>query len=124
MTTVLVPTPVQRFCDNNGNALFNGQLFTYAAGTTTPAATYTDSTGATPNANPIVLNSRGECNCWIPPNTSYKFVLQDSFGNTIWTVDQITNAQLITLYGGVDTGAVNAYVLNFAAPYSSLANGI
>jgi hypothetical protein len=36
----------------------------------------------------------------------------------------VVNQQLITLFGGVDTGTVNAYALNFAAPYSTLANGI
>jgi hypothetical protein len=124
MTTVLTPTPVQGFRDNNGNPLASGKLFTYQAGTSIPAATYTDSTGGTPNANPIVLNARGECNLWLTPNTAYKFVLQDSLGNTIWTVDQVTSSQLVTLYGGVDTGAVNAYVLNFTANFSSYFDGI
>lgn len=34
-------------------------MWTYAAGTSTPAATYTDITGGTPNSNPIQLNSAG-----------------------------------------------------------------
>ena len=123
-TTILSPTPVFKAFDNNGIPLFNGQLFTYQAGTTTPLVTYTDSTGSTPNANPVVLNSRGEGNVWIPPNTAYKFVLEDSSGNTIWTVDNIIISQLLTLYGGVDTGSANAYVVNFTANFQSLADGI
>jgi hypothetical protein len=124
MTTTLSPLPILSFRDNNGNALINGQLFTYQAGTQTPAPTYTDSTGATQLSNPIVLNARGEAQVWIPPNTAYKYVLQDSFGNTIWTVDQIVNSQLLTLYGGVDSGTANAYVLNFTANFTSYADGI
>jgi len=123
-TTTLSPLAVQRFLDNNNNPLVGGQLFTYAGGTTTPLATYTDNTGAIPNTNPIILNARGECNCWLTPNTAYKFVLEDSSNNVIWTVDQITSNQFITLYGGVDIGIVNAYVLNFTATFSSLTNGI
>lgn len=122
-TTVLTPYLKQAFLNNNGQPLAGGQLFSYQAGTTTPLATYTDSTGVTQNANPVILNSRGECNCWIPPNTGYKFVLEDSFGNVIWTVDQVFNSQLITLFGGVDTGIANAYILNFASPFSSYQNG-
>jgi hypothetical protein len=124
MTTTLSPLPILSFRDNNGNALVNGQLFTYQAGTQTPAPTYTDSTGATQQSNPIILNARGEAQVWIPPNTAYKYVLQDSFGNTIWTVDQIVNSQLITLYGGVDSGTANAYILNFVANFTSYADGI
>ncbi len=122
--TVLSPVLVQRFCDNNGNPLFGGQLYSYQAGTTTPLATYTDSTGSTANTNPVVLNARGEANVWIPANTAYKFVLEDSAGNTIWTVDQVQIQQYLTIYGGVDTGSANAYVLTFTAPFSSYSDGI
>lgn len=124
MTTAqLSPTAIQKFFDNNGLPLNGGQLFTYGAGTTTPIATYVDSTGTTTNTNPIILNSRGECNLWLLPNTGYKLVLEDSIGNTIWSVDNIVNSQLITLFGGTDTGAANAYLLNFTWPYSAYANG-
>jgi hypothetical protein len=108
---------------NGGAPLAGGQLFTYSAGTSTPIATYTDNTGGTTNTNPVILNSRGEANVWILPNVGYKFILEDAAGNTLWTVDQIFNSQLLTLFGGVDTGAANAYVLNFATPFTSYANG-
>ncbi len=120
----LSPVFVQKFFDNNGNPLANGKVYTYQAGTSTPVATYTDSTGGTANTNPIILNARGECEIWLLPNVGYKFVLQDSLGNTILTTDQVYNAVLTTLYGGTDTGTANAYVLNFNAPYTSLSNGI
>jgi hypothetical protein len=64
-------------------------LFTYVAGTTTPQATWVDSTQTTQNTNPVVLNSRGEANVWLDPRLTYKFVLQDSAASPIWTVDQI-----------------------------------
>lgn len=88
------PTPVQRFVDGNGNALANGKLFTYVAGTNTKQASYTDSTGATPNTNPVVLNSRGEANVWLDTTKTYKLVLSPSTDsdpptNSIWTVDNL-----------------------------------
>lgn len=89
MSVQLAPLPVQRFFDNNNNPLAGGQLFTYQAGTTTPQATYTDSTGGTPNQNPIPLNARGEASVWLTYGQAYKFVLQDANGNMIWTQDQI-----------------------------------
>lgn len=91
MTAQLAPLAVQKFFDNNGFPLAFGQLTTYAAGTTTPQASYVDSTQSTPNTNPIQLNFRGECNLWLDPTKSYKFLLQDLFGNTIpgWPIDNI-----------------------------------
>jgi hypothetical protein len=90
MSANLLPTPFLRFTDTStGLALVGGLIYTYAAGTSTPQATYTDSTAGTPNANPIVLNSRGECSCWLDPTLAYKIVAKDSLGNTIATYDQI-----------------------------------
>lgn len=124
-TAFLSPSPVQRFFDNNGNPLANGLLTTYAGGTTTPIATYIDSTGTTTNQNPIQLNFRGEASIWLLPNVSYKFVLTDSAGNTIpgYPVDNIVNAALLSLYGGVDTGVANAYIINFTSPVAANTNG-
>jgi hypothetical protein len=128
MPNVLTPNAKQQFFDNNGRPFFGAKLFSYAAGTSTKLATKVSSGGAD-NANPTILDYRGEANVWIPPNVAYKFVLAmpgdtDPPASPIWTVDQVVSSQLITLYGGVDTGSANAYVLNFTANFSALADGI
>ena len=87
--TVVSPTAKAQFIDAAGVPLAGGLLYTYAAGTTTPQATYTDSTGATSNSNPIVLDSRGEANIWLGSST-YKFKLCDSINTELWTVDNIS----------------------------------
>lgn len=126
MTTVLSPYTKQRFADNNGNPLAFGLLTSYAAGTTTPIATYKDSTGISTNTNPIQLNFRGEADIWLIPNIAYKFALTDALGNAIpgWPIDNILSSYLITLYGGVDTGSVNAYLLTFVANFTAYGDGI
>ena len=86
---VVTPTAKAQFIDAAGVPLAGGLLYTYAAGTTTPQATYTDSTAATANSNPIVLDSRGEANIWLGSST-YKFKLCDSTNTEIWTVDNIS----------------------------------
>lgn len=128
-TQTLSPVLRQKFFDNNGFPLEGGKLFTYSAGTSTKLATYTDSTGATPNPNPVILDFRGEANVWVPANTGYKYILApatdtDPPTNPIWTVDNVINSQLLTLYGGVDIGSTNAYVLNFVASFTSYTDGI
>jgi hypothetical protein len=89
MSYQLAPFLRQQFY-YNGAPLIGGQLFSYLAGTTTPAATYTDSTGATPNTNPVVLDSNASAEVWLASATNYKFVLEDSLGDVIWTVDQVS----------------------------------
>ena len=86
---VVTPTPKAQFLTASGAPLVGGKVYTYAAGTTTPQVTYTDSTGATPNENPVVLDSRGEANIWLG-DLSYKFRLVDENDVDIWTVDYIT----------------------------------
>ena len=88
MSASLTPSPVMQFFDNAGNPLSGGKLYTYQAGTSTPLATYTDQGGATPNANPVVLNTRGEANIWLGTSL-YKFTLKDSTDALIWTSDNI-----------------------------------
>lgn len=85
----LTPTPKQQFFDANGNPLVAGKVYTYAGGTTTPIATYTDQTGGTANANPIILDSRGMANIWLQPTIAYKFVIKDENDVTQYTTDNI-----------------------------------
>ena len=56
------------------------KLFTYAAGTTTKQNTYTDSTGMVPSANPIILDSNGQCTYWLDETLMYKLTLAPSTG--------------------------------------------
>lgn len=77
--------------DNNGNPLSGGKIYTYYAGTTTPAATYTTVLGTIQNSNPIVANAAGRLTdeIWLPNGTSYKYVLKDANDVLIATYDNI-----------------------------------
>ena len=96
MPTTLIPSPVMQFFDANGNPLVGGKLFTYAAGTTTPQATYTDYNGGTANTNPVILNSRGEAAVWCG-DSRYFMVLKDSDDVEIWTSDNVNGPNGPTL---------------------------
>ncbi len=129
MANVLSPTPKQKFFGNDGKPAVGYKLFTYEAGSSTKLATYPNNSVSVPNSNPIVLDYRGEANIWVPPNVSYKFVLApptdtDPPGAPIWSVDDLVSSQLLTLYGGVDSGVANAYVLTFDASFDAYADGI
>ena len=80
-----------QFFTVTGIPLAGGLLYTYAAGTTTPLATYTTEAGNIANTNPIVLGTDGRPpqEIWLMSGYSYKFVLQDSSYVTIQTYDNI-----------------------------------
>ncbi len=87
MAVLYVPHFIQ-FFDNNGDPLSGGKLYTYTAGTVTPKQTFTNQGGATPNANPLILDSSGRGVMFL--DGSYKFRLEDSLGNLIRETDNVT----------------------------------
>lgn len=104
-------SPHVTFTDSNGVALTGGCVFTYSGGTSTPLATYTDSTGGKPNPNPVILDATGSANIWLGPSV-YKFAIW-SYGGTNcssgalqWTVDDVPGNIFnnTTVTGGTWTG--------------------
>lgn len=78
--------------DNLGVPLVAGKIYTYLAGTTSPAATYTDSTGTVAHTNPIILDSAGRVpanEIWLDYSKKYKFVVKTSADVLIATYDNI-----------------------------------
>lgn len=92
MAYFLSPIGNSQFFDSSGNPLNGGKIYTYLAGSSTASATYTDNTGATPQANPIVLNSLGLASSpiWLAGGVAYKFVVKDAADVTLETVDNIS----------------------------------
>jgi len=81
-----------QFFDNTGVPLAGGKIYTYVAGTTTPAATYTTTTGNIAHTNPIILDSSGRVpggEIWIVMGNAYKFVLKTSADVLIATYDNV-----------------------------------
>jgi hypothetical protein len=137
MSAILFPE--LQFHDENGVPLAAGTIETYVAGTSTPTPTYTDSTGGTSVGNSITLDAEGRPNSgngiWLGTTTTYKFIIKDSAGNTIQTVDNIssggfngsssfvtatsesglTSARVLTAGGGIsltDGGAGSTLTIN------------
>ncbi len=88
---VLLPQGRQQFFDAAGAPLVGGLVHTYAAGTSTPKATYTNAAGSVANANPVVLDARGEAIIFWSADAAYKVVVADADGATIWTQDDVSS---------------------------------
>lgn len=93
MTAYLSPIGNSQIVDVNGNPLNGGKIYTYLAGSSTPAGTWTTSAGTVAQANPIILNSLGATAnpIWLTAGVAYKFVIKDSTDvTTLYTFDNIT----------------------------------
>lgn len=101
-----------QFFDANGDPLSGGKLYTYAAGTTTPLASYTTDTGSTPNPNPIILDAAGRIpnQVWLVQATPYKFILTSSTDVSIWTKDNIP--------GIFASSVFNADIVEYDPPFA------
>ncbi len=97
-TVYLSPIGNSQQVDSSGVPRNLAKLYTYAAGSTTPRTTYTDSTGNTAQANPIILNSLGlpDNPIWLPTGQT-KFVLKTPADVTIWTEDNVTGINDVSL---------------------------
>ena len=94
------------------------KIYTYAPGTLTPKSTYSDAAGTTPNANPTILDSRGEAVMFW--DGAYKIIFTDAGGGTIWTVDGVTSGSSGSLTADVNgkytmaaaTAGTDTFVIN------------
>ena len=97
------------------NALAGGQVYTYVPGSSTPKTTWFNADQASnhQNSNPILLDVNG---CAIIYGAgSYRFVVQDSLGNTVY--DQVTadtSASNSTFWAGLAGGTANAITVTDA----------
>jgi len=120
----LSPEPSQQFLDNTGKPLAGGKIYTCVAGLACPGnpqATFTDASGGTPLANPIILSAGGFpqnstggiVGIWLQQGLSYKIVVENSSSVIQYVIDVVSNPY--TALGGVNTftalntfnGAVN-----------------
>jgi hypothetical protein len=108
-----MPPPQLQFLDANGSPLAGGCVFTYNAGTTTPALTYQDSSSATPNTNPVILDAGGRANIWLG-RQKYRIKVMSSGGTNCasgaqqYIVDNISATNLPPDYVIVADPANNA----------------
>ena len=79
------------FITGTNRPLAGGKLYTYQAGTTTNATTYSDDVG-TPNTNPITLNADGKCNLYLDDSVTYRFILKNAAGATQFDRDNVKSS--------------------------------
>jgi len=115
MTFRLTDAQFQAF-DANGNPLASGSVEFFEAGTSTPKDVYSDSTKTTNLGGTVSLDASGRAA--IALDGSYKAIVKDSSGVTVYTADNLTTppttaevtaavaaAQVIPIYTDVSNAA-------------------
>jgi hypothetical protein len=100
MPAILSPSAKQQFFTAGSTVAAGYRLYTYAANTSTPRATFTDRAGLVPNTNPIILDARGEATIYLTPGLVYDYVLKTDQDALVWTREDVI----------ADAGAANAVV--------------
>lgn len=96
----LLPNGEQQFIDGNGAPYAGGKVYFYVPTTLTPKNTWQNPTESILNTNPVTLDASGRA--IIYGGGSYRQILKDSLGNTIW--DQLTADASSFLLGNVSIG--------------------
>src|ERR1700722_16029875 len=131
-TATLLPQARSVFFDANGNPLAGGKVNTFIPSTTTPKVTWQDAAEATPNSNPITLDSAGS---WpIYGSGSYQLTVTDALGVAVPGYSGVTsdNAPLATTLaytppftgGGATTVAAKLGQFITATDFGAAGDGI
>ena len=110
----VMPVERRQWFDDNGVPLAGGLIYTYTAGTSTSAVTYTDSALTTQHANPVVLDSAGRATVYLGA-ASYRFIVATSAAVQLYTQDNIRS---------IAQAASQAAIVNTCDFRLSLSSGI
>lgn len=111
--------------DTSGRSLSLGKVYTYLAGTSTPAALYTARDKSGNASNPIILDSVGRAVVY--GDGIYKFVVKNSSDVTLYTMDYLTyevSDDVDSVYAGTSTGSANAYAISPSPAITAYATGL
>lgn len=87
--TTRFSVPFHQALSDTGAPLPGAQLYFYASGTSTPQSTYSDAALTVANTNPVVANAGGRFSDIFMGTSTYKAILKNSAGVTIWTADPV-----------------------------------
>ncbi|MEM6533920.1 MAG: hypothetical protein AAF654_14965 [Myxococcota bacterium] len=116
------PNFIETILDTNGNPVPGARISYFEAGTTTPLATFSDSSLDTPNTNPIVTDGNGRYGpVYWQSDKSYKVRVADASDVILYEVDNLSPlARAGQSSGETSSSALAATPLEFGAAADGL----
>ena len=117
---------LNQFQSYNGTLLAAGKIYVYNLGRTHLATVYGDHNGATPIANPVILDDQGMAEIYLNDAFNYTIVVYDAYGQEQFSRDiyprGMGNGESIgtQLYEGIDPIVVNNDVYAISANTTKL----
>lgn len=118
-SATLLPPGEMTFLDGNGQPLAGGRVYFYIPNTSTPKDTYQNAAQTVLNSNPVILDGSGRA--VIYGSGTYREVVQDLNGNTIW--DQLTADTSANNFSWAGTSAGTANAQTLTAPNFTQGDG-
>jgi hypothetical protein len=116
----LSPVIRQQYLYPSGVPMAGAKIYTFLAGSSTPAPTYTDASGTILNSNPVICDSGGFATIFLGPIT-YRIVVTDQNNVQQYVTDNVsdpgqllyTKAVLLNPIGGVLQTVVGPLAANY-----------
>lgn len=116
-----------QFFGNDGSLLLNGALYSFAAGSTTPAPTFSDSLCTQVNVNPLTFGSGARATIFLNTSSFYKFILCQSNldgpacspSDVLYSVDGIQGGSSGGSGGTCSAGCTGFFISGTASPSTS-----
>jgi len=89
----ILSTIRHRFWNNDGTVASGGKVYVYEPGTTTLKNSWTDSTQASENTNPVILDAKGEADIWTSGLCKINVLQSDDVQVTGYPVDYVGGGQ-------------------------------
>jgi hypothetical protein len=113
-----VPLPWISQLDNDAAQMAAGKIYTYAAGTNTPRATWLDAAKTTTAANPLILDAYGRVTAY--GDGVYKLIIKTADDVTITTID---NVELVSAVNPTTFSTTEATIASLTATAVDLRGG-
>lgn len=117
-----------QFEDNSGAPLINGALYTFVAGSSTQAPTFSDSQCSQLNVNPLTFGNGARAAIWVNTSNFFKYVLCSSSsdgpacaaGDVLFSVDNVPGGSSGGGGGGsCSAGCTGFFISGTASPSTS-----
>ncbi|CAB4153202.1 hypothetical protein UFOVP602_46 [uncultured Caudovirales phage] len=116
MTASTPPLWLTQFLTDSGGTAAGAKLYSYIAGTSTPAPLFSDPEGITALANPAIADAAGRLEYYLSDQIVYKLALKTSTGITIAEIPEVSGSAPADALSVISAGYRSQAVVSGSTP--------